>query len=117
MTVNLALLGLAPANSSWALVAFIIFLERFRLFGAALNISVMSALADIADEHELEDRPKTRRDFYSARAFFAKAMNAIGHVVAGLALQYYVMLPPSRVPGDVAPDIIRWAYGMTVRLL
>ena len=32
MTINLALLGLAGANSSWALVAFIYFLERFRLF-------------------------------------------------------------------------------------
>ena len=54
MTVNLALLGLAPANSSWALVAFIIFFGTFSsFFGAVLNISVMSALA-ITDEHELQ---------------------------------------------------------------
>ena len=107
MTVNLALLGLAPANSSWALVAFIIFFGTFSsFFGAVLNISVMSALADIADEHELKTGLRLEGIFYSARAFFAKAMNAIGHVVAGLALQYYVMLPPNSVPGDVAPDII-----------
>ena len=66
----------------------------------------MSALADIADEHELQTGLRLEGIFYSARAFFAKAMNAIGHVVAGLALQYYVMLPPNSVPGDVAPDII-----------
>ena len=107
MTVNLALLDLAPANSSWALVAFIIFFGTFSsFFGAVLNISVMSALADIADEHELQTGLRLEGIFYSARAFFAKAMNAIGHVVAGLALQYYVMLPPNSVPGDVAPDII-----------
>ena len=107
MTVNLALLGLAPANSSWALVAFIIFFGTFSsFFGAVLNISVMSALADIADEHELQTGLRLEGIFYSARAFFAKAMNAIGHVVAGLALQYYVVLPPNSVPGDVAPDII-----------
>ena len=107
MTVNLALLGLAPANSSWALVAFIIFFGTFSsFFGAVLNISVMSALADIADEHELKTGLRLEGIFYSARAFFAKAMNAFGHVVAGLALQYYVMLPPNSVPGDVAPDII-----------
>ena len=107
MTVNLALLGLAPANSSWALVAFIIFFGTFSsFFGAVLNISVMSALADIADEHELKTGLRLEGIFYSARAFFAKAMNAFGHVVAGLALQYYVMLPPNSVPGDVASDII-----------
>ena len=107
MTVNLALLGLAPANSSWALVAFIIFFGTFSsFFGAVLNISVMSALADIADEHELQTGLRLEGIFYSARAFFAKAMNAFGHVVAGLALQYYVMLPPNSVPGDVAPDMI-----------
>ena len=66
----------------------------------------MSALADIADEHELKTGLRLEGIFYSARAFFAKAMNAFGHVVAGLALQYYVMLPPNSVPGDVAPDII-----------
>ena len=107
MTVNLTLLGLAPANSSWGLVAFIIFFGTFSsFFGAVLNISVMSALADIADEHELKTGLRLEGIFYSARAFFAKAMNAFGHVVAGLALQYYVMLPPNSVPGDVAPDII-----------
>ena len=107
MSANLALLGAAPANASWALVAFIIFLGSFSsFFGAVLNISVMSALADIADEHELNTGMRSEGIFYSARAFFAKAMNAVGHIVAGLALQYYIALPPQSVPGDVPADII-----------
>jgi Na+/melibiose symporter-like transporter len=107
MSVNLTLLGFAPANGSWSLVVFIIFFGSFAaFFGAVLNISVMSALADIADEHELNTGLRLEGIFYSARAFFSKAMNAVGHIVAGFALQYYVLLPPKSVPGEVSDDII-----------
>jgi Na+/melibiose symporter-like transporter len=107
MSVNLALLGAAPEKASWELVAFIIFLGSFSsFFGAVLNISVMSALADIADEHELNSGMRLEGIFYSARAFFAKAMNAVGHIVAGFALQYYVVLPPQSLPGEVPEDVI-----------
>lgn len=107
MSVNLTLLGFAPANGSWSLVAFIIFFGSFvAFFGAVLNISVMSALADIADEHELNTGLRLEGIFYSARAFFSKAMNAVGHIVAGFALQYYILLPPKSVPGEVSDDII-----------
>ena len=30
----------------------------------------------------------------------------MGHVVAGFALEYYVMLPPGSVPGEVSEDVI-----------
>lgn len=107
MSVNLTLLGLAPANGSWSLVVFIIFFGSFAaFFGAVLNISVMSALADIADEHELNTGLRLEGIFYSARAFFSKAMNAVGHIVAGFALQYYILLPPKSVPGEVSDDVI-----------
>lgn len=107
MSVNLTLLGFAPANGSWPLVVFIIFFGSFSsFFGAVLNISVMSALADIADEHELNTGLRLEGIFYSARAFFSKAMNAVGHIVAGFALQYYILLPPKSVPGEVSADII-----------
>ena len=33
-------------------------------------------------------------------------MNAVGHIVAGFALQYYVVLPPQSLPGEVAEDVI-----------
>ena len=66
----------------------------------------MSALADIADEHELNTGLRLEGIFYSARAFFSKAMNAAGHIVAGFALQYYISLPTKSVPGEVSDDII-----------
>jgi hypothetical protein len=33
-------------------------------------------------------------------------MNAVGHIVAGFALQYYVVLPPQSLPGEVPEDVI-----------
>ena len=51
--VTLALLGFSPEVATWSLVLFIIGFGIFSVFsGTVLNISVMSALADIADEHE-----------------------------------------------------------------
>ena len=52
--VNLTLLGFAPENGSWKLVTLIICLGSIAsASGSILAISVMSALADVVDEHEL----------------------------------------------------------------
>ena len=45
----------------------------------------MSALADISDEHELNTGRRQEGIFYSARTFFAKVTNGIGHLIAGIA--------------------------------
>lgn len=85
--VTLRLFDLAPENTSWELVIFIIgFGTLASACGSIINISVMSALADIADEHELATGRRQEGIFYSARTFFAKASNGAGHVVAGIAL-------------------------------
>ena len=105
--VTLGLLGLAPANSSLQLVVFIIFWSIFSsVFGSVLNISVMSALADITDEHEAKTGRRQEGIFYSARTFFSKTSNAIGHVVAGIAIEYYVLLPPGSIQGQVPGDVL-----------
>lgn len=107
LAVNLGLLELTPDKSSWPLVWFIIFFGIFSsFFGAVLNISVMSALADISDEHELNTGMRQEGIFYAARMFFSKAMNAMGHLIAGVALEVYIKLPPQSVPGEVPADII-----------
>ena len=105
--VTLRLLGLAPENSSWELVGFIISIGIFSsACGSILNISVMSALADISDEHELNTGRRQEGIFYSARTFFAKVTNGIGHLIAGIALDYYVFLPSGAVPGAVPEDVL-----------
>lgn len=104
--VTLRLFGLAPENSSWELVAFIIGLGTFSsIGGSVINISVMSALADVADEHELKSGRRQEGIYYSARTFFAKASNGVGHVVAGIALEV-IEFPTNAVPGEVAADTI-----------
>lgn len=105
--VTLKLLDAAPPNSSWALVLFIIGFGVFSsACGSILNISVMSALADIADEHELNTGRRQEGVFYSARTFFAKVTNGIGHLVAGVALDFYIHLPPGAQPGQVQEDVL-----------
>ena len=107
LAVTLALLGFAPENSTWTLVVFIIFWTIFSsLFGSVVNISVMSALADITDEHEAKTGRRQEGIFYSARMFFSKTSNAIGHVVAGIAIEYYVLLPPGSIQGQVPEDVL-----------
>ena len=105
--VNLALLGYAPDNSTWELVAFIIFWGIFSsACGSVVNISVMSALADITDEHEAKTGRRQEGIFYSARTFFAKASNAMGHVVAGFAIEYYILIEPGSIQGQVPEDVL-----------
>ena len=105
-SVNLRLLGLAPENSSTELLLFIIFFGSITSAGGSiLNITVMSALADIADEHELNTGIRQEGVFYAARTLFAKTSSGIGHVVAGLALDF-IAFPTDSAPGEIPSEII-----------
>jgi Na+/melibiose symporter-like transporter len=104
LSVTLRLFDLAPPNTSWELVIFIIFLGSFSsASGSILNISVMSALADIADEHELKTGRRQEGIFYAARTFFAKSTNGVGHIVAGIALDF-IDFPTHGVAGEIDAD-------------
>jgi len=109
--VTLRLFDLAPENTTWSLVAFIIlFGTMASACGSILNISVMSALADIADEHEINTGRRQEGIFYSARTFFAKATNGVGHVVAGIALDI-IEFPQGVEASQIHPDKI-YALGI-----
>jgi Na+/melibiose symporter-like transporter len=111
MAVTLRLLDLAPENTTYELVAFIIFWGTIAsACGSILNISVMSALADIADDHELKTGRRQEGIFYSARTFFAKVTNGIGHVVAGVALDI-IEFPQGVAASEIHPDKI-YALGI-----
>ena len=106
MAVTLRLFDLAPQNTTWELVVFIIcFGAVSSASGSILHISVMSALADVSDENELKTGMRQEGMYYSARAFFGKASNAFGHVVAGLALSY-IGFPENAVPGELSSEMI-----------
>jgi Na+/melibiose symporter-like transporter len=79
---------------------------------AALNVCIMSMLADIADQHELETGQRQEGIFYAARQFFSKASNGLAHVLGSLALDLFVRLPIGVTAGEVAPDVL-WRMGLT----
>lgn len=104
--ITLRLLGVAPANGSPALLPFLlVFVFGFYLALAMLMISALSALADIADEHELNTGRRQEGVFYAARTFFLKMSSGLGHVVAGAALDL-IQFPTGAKPGEVAADVV-----------
>jgi len=109
--VTLRLFDLAPENTTWTLVSFVVFFGTIAsACGSILNISVMSALADIADDHEVNTGRRQEGIFYSARTFFAKVTNGIGHVVAGVALDI-IDFPQGIEASQIHPDKI-YALGV-----
>jgi Na+/melibiose symporter-like transporter len=103
--VLLRVAGLAPANGSPALLKLLLTATFFfYLAVAALMISVLSALADVADEHELETGRRQEGVFFAARTFFHKLSSGLGHVVAGVALDI-IHFPTGAKPGTVAQEV------------
>ena len=106
LPVILRMVGYFPDNGDAALLPMMIaFAGIGGLCGAVLNISVMSALADIADENELLYGHRQEGMLFSARTFFAKADNALGHFLAGVALDA-ISFPAQSTPGEVDPEVI-----------
>ncbi len=101
LPVCLRIAGMFPENhSDWLFTSVL----GFHVFGTAslsiLNISVMSALADIADENEVRFGQRQEGMLYSARTFFSKADRALGTFLAGVALDL-IAFPAKAVPGEV----------------
>lgn len=104
--VLLRIAGIFPENGSPRLFPSLFgFYVLWTSAGMILLISVMSALADIADEHELNTGRRQEGIFYAARSFFAKASSGLGHLLAGIAIDL-IEFPAGAEPGTIDPDII-----------
>jgi Na+/melibiose symporter-like transporter len=96
----------APESGSAALLPFlIIFAGLAAMVGSIMNISVMSALADIADENEVKYGYRQEGVLYSTRALFSKLDSAIGHFFASVALAV-IAFPKKAAPGHVDQDVL-----------
>jgi Na+/melibiose symporter-like transporter len=106
LPIVLRLAGLFPANGSPSLLPTLMFCV-FTFYGAfaVVLISVLSAVADVTDEHELTTGRRQEGLFYSARILFGKLTTALGHVVAGLGLDL-IGFPAGAKPGQVASDVV-----------
>ena len=108
MPVVLRLLGLFPENgSAWLMWCIAGFGVLGAGAGSILNISVMSALADIADENALRYGMRQEGVLYSARTFFAKLDASLGHGLAAVAL-WAIAFPEQASPGEVPADVVWW---------
>ncbi len=108
LPVILRLLEAFPENGSpWLLWSIVAFQALSSGSGSILNISVMSALADIADQNELRLGHRQEGTLYAARTFFAKLDNSIGHGLAAVSLSL-IAFPDKAVPGEVDADTIWW---------
>jgi Na+/melibiose symporter-like transporter len=104
--VMLRIVGLFPANGSPELFPSLFgFYVMWTSAGMILLISAMSALADIADEHELNTHRRQEGIFYAARSFFAKASSGLGHLLAGIAIDL-IRFPAGAEPGSIDSSIV-----------
>ncbi len=103
----LRMLGLWPDNGAELLLPMLLVWTVLATWClAALNVCVMSMLADLVDEHQLTTGRRQEGIFYSARVFFAKASNSVASFLAGITLAYYAELPANSVPGELDSDIL-----------
>lgn len=119
LAVILSLSGLmfAPGNPALLPALVVIAVGTFGT-SAALNISAMSALADVADENELLFGLRQEGILYSTRALFSKLDVALGAALAGAFLSL-VAFPQKAVPGHVDLAIIEslgWFFGPIMTL-
>jgi Na+/melibiose symporter-like transporter len=111
LPIVLRMLGWFPDNDAAALLPTLVAMSALGAAGGSiLNISVMSALADIADENELRCGRRQEGILYSARSFFAKADNALGHFIAGICLDL-IAFPEMAKPGAVNEETL-WTLGL-----
>jgi Na+/melibiose symporter-like transporter len=109
--VLLRMAGLFPVNGAPGLIpTLLMFVFLFYGSGAVLSISILSALADIADEHELSTGRRQEGVFFAARSLFAKLTSGLGHVLAGVAVDV-IHFPVGAKPGHVGADVL-WKLGL-----
>ena len=70
-----------------------------------LSISVMSALADVADQNELKHGLRQEGILYSTRALAAKLDQAIGTALAGAVITF-IAFPEKAKPGRVDDEVL-----------
>ncbi len=104
--VGCRFLGIFPENGDPGLFPLLMLgVFLFYCGVAVLTITVMSALADVADQHEIETHRRQEGIFYSARTFFGKLTTALGLFLAGVGLDV-IGFEAQSVPGEVSADVL-----------
>ena len=106
LPISLRLCGLFPENgSAWVFPILCTFKGISYCMIAVMVISIASTLADVTDEHELLTGRRQEGVFFAARAFFGKLTTGLGHLLAGVAMDW-IAFPTGAVAGEVSPETI-----------
>lgn len=103
--IILGLTGVIDADTPGLLALLIAFSVTGYAAASVLGITVMSALADIADENELKFGLRQEGVLYATRSLAAKVDQAVGALVAGFVL-LWISFPAKAVPGQVAAEVV-----------
>ncbi|MCR5878161.1 MFS transporter [Phenylobacterium sp. J367] len=103
---TLGLLGVLKADTPGLLPILIAFATAGYAAVSILQISIMSALADIADENELKHGVRQEGILYSTRALAAKLDQAIGTALAGFVITL-IAFPDKASPGQVDFEVLQ----------
>ncbi len=104
--VILRLFGLFPENGSGLVFPILCTLKGFSYcMSAIMVISIASTLADVTDEHELLTGRRQEGVFFAARSFFGKLTTGLGHLLAGIGMDF-IAFPTGARPGEIAPEIV-----------
>lgn len=109
------LVGVFPEDPQ-VVISILVASEILKDLGlTVLTISVMSLLADLADEHEWKTGQRQEGIFYSTRAFFAKLDIAVGKFFAGVILDIIAIGVVTSENVSLIPqekrDLIGWVEG------
>ena len=104
--IVLRLLGWFPETGDAALFPAL-FLLKGCSYGASaiMVISILSTLADVTDEHELVTGRRQEGIFFAARSFFSKLTSGLGHLLAGVAIDW-IAFPVGAKAGEVAASVV-----------
>ena len=98
--------GVMPVNGDAALFPLLLTSTFLWYTGAFIYyISLSSALADVADEHELHANQRQEGLIYSARIFFGKLSSGLGHLLAGVIIDL-IGFPAGARPGEVGESTL-----------
>jgi Na+/melibiose symporter-like transporter len=103
--IVLGLMGVLHQDTPGLLAILIVFAMLGYGAMSVLSISVMSALADVADQNEARHGVRQEGVLYSTRTLFAKVDQAFGTFVAGIVLTV-IAFPEKAKPGEVDHGIL-----------
>ena len=103
--IVMGLLGVWSHETPFIIPILIVFSALTYGALSILSISVMSALADVADENEAKHGIRQEGVLYSTRTLFAKVDQAVGTALAGLVLTV-IAFPEKAQPGQIDIDVL-----------